>query len=1081
MPSNYSAIKADNERRYGTDIGRIGQMLLADRYDDRTHFIFELLQNAEDALARRPEWAGSRSVTFDLLPTELRFSHFGKPFDERDVRGVCGIAESTKDFTAIGRFGIGFKSVYSFTERPEIHSGDEDFSIERFVLPMAAPLVDRRPDETVIVLPFGEDRYDDRTKIAHGLKRVGLRTLMFLRQIKEIRWSVPGGHFGRFLRDELEQLGEDIRRIRLLGDEVGQEAIEETWLLFSTEAKTDSGEFAGLVEIAFAVETDFDTGDWSVKPLSESPLVVFFPTVVPTHLGFLVQGPYRTTPSRDNVPRSDPWNQQLVELTASLLLRALRWMRDEGLLDTAALRSLPLDRGKFGEWTMFAPLFNNVRAALTSEQLLPTHDGAHAAASSARLARTQELRDLFDAKQLAGLLGIPGDVAWLTSDISQDRTPELRQYLMTELRVAEVTPDSVIPRLTRVFLEAQPDEWINRLYEFLNGQPALVRQGKLKDIPLVRLEDGRHVTATKDGKPQAFLPSPIKTDFPTVRRQVCEGAGARKLLDALGLTEPEPVDDVIWNILPRYPDKPVYVSPEQYSADIGRFLTAFGTDSKAQRQKLVSALRATPFVKAVKSGSSTKYIAKPSQVYPASQRMKDLFEGVPDVLVVDDTYECLKGEAVRELLEACGTSRTLQPVPVTTGFTPQELRDMRHAAGCESCTSQDPVEDATLRGLDKFLLTLPTFDAATRRRKASLLWEALGELQERRGTGAFSGSYSWTYVHRRYTTFDAAFVNHLNQVAWVPDAEGDLHEPSALGFDTLGWKPDPFLLSKIHFKPPIIDQLAKAVGIEPGVLDLLKKLGVTSEAELKTRLGVEDLPETGEDADADNAGTLDDAVRKLLGDSAKPEPTGEYDSEPVPKGSPRGGSRTGNDAGAPGSQSKGSGSSRGSGEGRRRTATRASPASGNGSRPFISYVGAHLEDDDEDPDGLDHEARMALESQAIDLIISWEPDLRRTSIGNPGFDLVELDDDEQPVRWVEVKAMTGTLNDRPVGLSRTQFEHATNHGHAYWLYVVEQAGDGGEARVVRIQDPAGRSRTFTFDHGWLAVAVVDADLRVEQE
>jgi hypothetical protein len=35
MPSNYEEISQDNEKRYGTEIGRIGQMLLADRYDDR--------------------------------------------------------------------------------------------------------------------------------------------------------------------------------------------------------------------------------------------------------------------------------------------------------------------------------------------------------------------------------------------------------------------------------------------------------------------------------------------------------------------------------------------------------------------------------------------------------------------------------------------------------------------------------------------------------------------------------------------------------------------------------------------------------------------------------------------------------------------------------------------------------------------------------------------------------------------------------------------------------------------------------------------------------------------------------------
>src|SRR5579859_6492363 len=125
MASDYKSIRADNERRYGTDIGRIGPMLLADRYDDRTHFIFELLQNAEDALARRTGWSGQRSVRFLLTNNELRVSHFGKHFDEPDVRGICGIAESTKGLNAIGRFGIGFKSVYAFTDRPAVHSGSE--------------------------------------------------------------------------------------------------------------------------------------------------------------------------------------------------------------------------------------------------------------------------------------------------------------------------------------------------------------------------------------------------------------------------------------------------------------------------------------------------------------------------------------------------------------------------------------------------------------------------------------------------------------------------------------------------------------------------------------------------------------------------------------------------------------------------------------------------------------------------------------------------------------------------------------------------------------------------------------------
>jgi hypothetical protein len=38
-------------------------------------------------------------ICYHLAPDELRVSHYGQPFDEPDVRGVCGIDESTKDIT----------------------------------------------------------------------------------------------------------------------------------------------------------------------------------------------------------------------------------------------------------------------------------------------------------------------------------------------------------------------------------------------------------------------------------------------------------------------------------------------------------------------------------------------------------------------------------------------------------------------------------------------------------------------------------------------------------------------------------------------------------------------------------------------------------------------------------------------------------------------------------------------------------------------------------------------------------------------------------------------------------------------
>lgn len=1091
MASNYEAISDENRRRYGTDIGRIGPMLLADRYDDRTHFIFELLQNAEDALGRRGDSAGPRKVTFELTSTRLMLSHFGRPFDEADVRGVCGIAESTKDKFSIGRFGIGFKSVYTFTDRPEIHSGEEDFAIANYVQPKRADCKERKAGETQIVLPLKSGDDTAQQEITAGFRHLGPGALLFLRHIEEINWSVEGGASGFYLRNSPETFGDNVLGITVIGQEDGKAEVDQNWLVFHREVLSDTQEKVGRVEIAFSIVAVKDApGRRSVQPVAASPLVVFFPTVVPTNLGFLVQGPYRTTPSRDNIPRGEPWNQHLVKETSSLLVEAMRWMRDHAMLDTSALRCLPLDREKFPDGAMFAPIFETVRHALLNEPLLPRFDGGFVPASQAKLARTQELRELFSPEQIAVLFGSKTS-AWLTGDITPDRQPEIRTYLIQELGITEVTPATLVPRLTKAFLEGQTDDWMLRLYEFLSGQEAALRR-RLDTIPLIRLNDGTHVVARENGTAKAFLPSAIETGFPTIRRAVCETVEARNFLISLGITEPDPVDDVVWNLLPKYRLDDVDVADDAYAADIERIRAAFSTDSKAQREKLLAALRETSFVMVVDTGDGKGYVAKPDGIYIATDRLKQLFAGVAGVFIVDDSYDSLRGENMRDLLEACGALRYPRPVETPNALTGGERLALRRQTGHEGLGARETVVDWILQGFDALIELLPKLSTEQRAERARLIWESLGDLEERRGRGIFDGSYSWSYYgERRTPPYPAAFVRRLNRAAWVPDASGELVPPGLVVFDTLGWKPNPFLLTKIRFKPPVIDQLAKEAGIDPAALDLLRKLGITSVADLTSRLGITNTPpeanpapDTTLDAEPGAAGKSSDDVyddaKELYGEDMPDiahgtrDPDGGDDATGgagrggqghAGTGTPRG-SGTGNGGahGGSGGHSGGkSGGTGGSGQGKR------TPGHAGG-RPFISYVGAHPDDEETDPDRLDRATRMRIEEQAITLIIELEPKLQRTPEGNPGFDLFEIGSDGRAVRWVEVKSMTGTLEDRPVGLSHAQFDCARERGDAYWLYVVERATEPTQARVLRIQNPVAHARTFTFDSGWSQIA-----------
>ena len=112
----------------------------------------------------------------------------------------------------------------------------------------------------------------------------------------------------------------------------------------------------------------------------------------------------------------------------------------------------------------------------------------------------------------------------------------------------------------------------------------------------------------------------------------------------------------------------------------------------------------------------------------------------------------------------------------------------------------------------------------------------------------------------------------------------------------------------------------------------------------------------------------------------------------------------------------------------------------------------------------------------------WHPSpaWQRTPANNAGYDLFRSDQRGETI-YCEVKAMTRTLDDRPVGISRTQFEHAYKHGESFWLYIVEHAGSSGDARIVRIQDPAGNARTFTYDSGWRAISTPNTVSRSDDD
>ena len=540
MSSNYEEICRENIRRRGEEFDDIGRLISEQLYSDRTHFIYELLQNAEDAIARRKrknqQDNAPTSVKFVLYKDRLEFRHFGDEFNTDDVRAITDILKGTKskDKDQIGKFGIGFKSVYAFTSSPEIHSGDEHFLIERYIRPRAIDkLQDMDDKETVFIFPFNHrdlSKNEAFSLIRDKLRKITARVLLFLNYITEIEWIIKSDRYrGAYLKESRE-CDNTASRVILAG-QYGEKLEYEEWIVFRRVFENRNSLYKNFVEVAFRVIVD-ESGNEGIVKIPTSPLYVYFPTGFETRLGFLIQGPFETTASRTDIKDSD-WNRKLIdEVTTLLIGTVLPWMRNKKFLNVNFLESLPLVPENFPQGrSLFRPMYEKLRYFLKENDFLPASNNSYVSGQHAVLARGGELVQLFDQDQITELLGSPNRVNWLTTEITE-RRPEIYRYLVgykpgywdskeeiKQLILAEIRPEGIVEKLTANFLEKQSDSWIIRLYKFLRKRHALI--DKLKAVPIIRLESGKHVEPfKKNGSPNAYLPPDTETNFPIVSRKI---------------------------------------------------------------------------------------------------------------------------------------------------------------------------------------------------------------------------------------------------------------------------------------------------------------------------------------------------------------------------------------------------------------------------------------------------------------------------------------------------------------------------------------------------------------------------------
>ena len=813
MPSNYDQIRRENLEEYGKGTRHLA--FLGNLYTDRTHFIFELLQNAEDA--------GASRILFRLLSDRLEVTHDGRPFDERDVRGICGVGEGTKaeDLTQIGKFGIGFKSVYAYTATPEIHSGDEHFRIEHYVRPY--PADPRHMDDTwttLFAFPFDVDTITPELscrEIAERLRNLSARTLLFLRRIKEIEYTLPDGTSGIYLREERHQ--EYGKCVTVIGQNNGEEE-DENWLVFDRQVSVPGSDSSVRVEVAFKLNAGVEDKAENIIRVKDAPLVVYFPTEKSTRLGFLIQGPYRTTPSRDNVPKDDPWNEVLVEETAALLVEALLMIREMGLLTVSLLETLPIRADDFPEGSMFFPIARRVRDAFMHERLLPADDGTFIAAKDSLLARGADLRKLLAKEQLCSLFQGASQPKWLVGTITQDVNPDLRAYLLNQLEVQEVTPDIFARRVSASFLQEQSDDWMVLFYSYLATQKALWKKGPgswnppLRMRPIIRIQDGSHVTPFRDDDfPNAYLSdeSPAGASLPLVRVELSRHPDSRQFLTELGIPEFDLVAEVIENVLPKYSGDSTDVTDDEHKRDIDTVERAYATDSHEKRARLEEQLRATPFIRAERQDEASVAYGSPSALYFSSDELRLYFSGNRTVGFVDSEYS----ESAKTLFKELGVSssvRIRRKEATGRGFV--RIRDW-HGSHQRGLNGFDP--GIRVDGLEHALAS-PTVE------KSRFIWNciALPHLACLRGTVEYSTRQ--TYENSTKKDRISEFGRLLIETDWLPGPDGNLRVPCELTVDDL---PDSFirdekLAQQLGMKMNVVAELAKEAGVTAEDVELLR-------------------------------------------------------------------------------------------------------------------------------------------------------------------------------------------------------------------------------------------------------------------
>lgn len=780
-------VESNRENGFDEGINR----LLTELYPDNAHFIYELLQNAEDPQATEAQ--------FKLTDSSVEFTHNGKRlFSFKDVESITSIGNSTKrdDATSIGKFGVGFKAVFAYTNTPEIHSGDFHFRIRDLVVPDTEGVKQSASNQhqTSFIFPFDNPKKPAETamhEIAEGLQALGDNTLLFLSHIRKIEYILPDGAKG-----SLERLDQGNGRIDIHVCKPNGQATVSHWLHFQKNVDvTDEDGKTKICRIAIAYslveEANKKTQErgWKIVPLDRGQVSIYFPAEKETsNLKFHLHAPFASTVARDSV-RDCLANEQLRDHLAELIMESLTAIRDQGLLTVSILGVLPIPTDNLPEF--YEPIRKGIVKAFQREALTPMKREGYAAADGI-FKGPASISDVIDDQDLVLLLGGGYEIpVWVSNppqrNQREDRFLEslnIQEWSWSELVDAiGVYDDEDIERINK-WIEKKDDSWIMRLYALLGE--AITSHDEHVDasyISIVRVSMPNGETSHTLPK-DAFFPFEneeieqpsdvlfVKLSVYTHGRSVYQKNYARFFLNSIGVNTYDLKAAVQHRL--EYYDNPQKIENNHFN-DI-KFFVNFFKKNQAEKRIFENKL----FLIGATNDGGKLFWSKPDQLYLDTPYMETGLVEIEDNIKkkqvwIDYSKKLGKNQLndFVDFLRDLGVMVALKVEKASLNDNPKRSELWKDYLNGARDTSTGINDDYSIIGIGSYI-----------NRKSALcsklIWLTLLGADTKVAKARYRPNQN--YVVREA---DSQLVHHLKSNSWIPNKQGKFCRPQDMSGDDL--------------------------------------------------------------------------------------------------------------------------------------------------------------------------------------------------------------------------------------------------------------------------------------------------------